>query len=89
MVFLCSDASVQFSGVRAMHFRVIRVLDWVTYDGWVWLDGYQLNASGDAIERRTVYVQIWGVRPSRLVPAERRTNRKTSRTPIPKRPVRM
>jgi hypothetical protein len=31
-------ASVQF--LNPIWFRLIRVLDWVTYDGWVWLDGY-------------------------------------------------
>jgi len=32
-----------------MMFRVIRVHDWQTYDGWAWLDGYQLNSVGDAV----------------------------------------
>jgi hypothetical protein len=49
-------ASVQFS--EPMMFRVIRVHDWQTYDGWAWLDGYQLDASGDAIERRSIFVQV-------------------------------
>jgi hypothetical protein len=31
-------ASVQFS--QPLLFRVIRVHDWMTYDGWAWLDGY-------------------------------------------------
>ena len=34
-------ASVQF--LRPIKFRVIRVLDWPTYDGWLWLDGDQLT----------------------------------------------
>jgi len=54
-------ASVQF--VEPMLFRVIRVHDWPTYDGWVWLDGYQLNAAGDAVERRSIFVQIKGLQP--------------------------
>ncbi|WP_308167630.1 hypothetical protein [Catellatospora tritici] len=57
------EASVQFQ--RPMMFRVIRVHDWPTYDGWVWLDGYQLNAAGDAVERRSIFVQRAGLR---LVP---------------------
>ena len=52
-------ASVQF--VSPIWFRLIRVLDWVTYDGWVWLDGYQLDAKGDAIARRTIFVQKAGL----------------------------
>ncbi|MEU3453097.1 hypothetical protein ABZ671_05780 [Micromonospora sp. NPDC006766] len=52
-------ASVQF--VEPMLFRLIRVLDWVTYDGWVWLDGYQLNAKGDAVARRSIFVQKAGL----------------------------
>nr|WP_244872029.1 hypothetical protein [Catellatospora sp. TT07R-123] len=54
------EASVQF--LRPMMFRVIRVHDWPTYDGWVWLDGYQLNAAGDAVERRSIFVQRSGLR---------------------------
>jgi hypothetical protein len=53
-------ASVQF--VEPMLFRVIRVHDWPTYDGWVWLDGYELNAAGDAVERRSIFVQVSGLR---------------------------
>ncbi len=48
--------SVQFH--EPMLFRVIRLHDWPTYDGWCWLDGYQLDASGDAVERRSVFVPI-------------------------------
>ncbi len=55
-------ASVQF--VTPIRFRVIRVRDWPTYDGWVWLDGYQLNAAGDATERRSIFVRAAGLRPA-------------------------
>lgn len=54
-------ASVQF--VQPMMFRVIRVHDWHTYDGWAWLDGYQLNTTGDAVERRSIFVQLGGLQP--------------------------
>jgi len=53
------SASVQFS--EPMMFRVIRVHDWQTSDGWAWLDGYQLNAIGDAVERRSIFVQLKGL----------------------------
>jgi len=56
-------ASVQFS--EPILFRVIRVHDWPTYDGWVWLDGYQLdNETGNAVERRSIFVQFAGLRPA-------------------------
>jgi hypothetical protein len=53
-----------------MMFRVIRVHDWPTYDGWVWLDGYQLDQSGDAVERRSIFVRIDGLEPSALSTTE-------------------
>lgn len=52
-------ASVQFTS--PMYFRVIRVHDWTTYDGWVWLDGYELTTSGQAVERRSIFVQFDGL----------------------------
>jgi hypothetical protein len=65
-------ASVQF--VEPLLFRVIRVHDWPTYDGWVWLDGYELNASGDAVERRSIFVQIDGLRQVGTAPDVRARN---------------
>jgi hypothetical protein len=65
-------ASVQFS--TPMLFRVIRVLDWPTYPGWVWLDGYQLNSIGEAVDRRSIFVQVGGLRrvaPPRPTPRRR------------------
>jgi hypothetical protein len=69
-------ASVQF--VRPMLFRVIRVHDWQTYDGWAWLDGYQLNTAGDAIERRSIFVQPQGLQPGFV----KATQRVVSRMPV-------
>ena len=59
-------ASVQF--VRPIMFRVIRTLDWTTYDGWAWLEGYELDAAGDAVARRTVFVQPAGLRRPPTLP---------------------
>ncbi|MGC4808318.1 hypothetical protein ACLQ2V_25170 [Micromonospora sp. DT233] len=54
-------ASVQFVS-RPFVARVIRVRDdLVTYHGWCWLDVYQLDAKGDAVERRTIFVQPAGL----------------------------
>jgi hypothetical protein len=52
-------ASVQFR--NPMLFRVIRMLDRQTYAGWAWLDGYQLDASGDAVARRSIFVWLHGL----------------------------
>jgi hypothetical protein len=70
-------ASVQF--VQPILFRVIRVHDWQTYDGWAWLDGYQLNAAGDAVERRSIFVQLQGLQPG----AVKTTQRTASRVTVP------
>lgn len=71
-------ASVQFT--KPIMFRVIRVLDWVTYDGWVWLDGYQLDAKGEAVARRSIFVQPAGLRVQRRTtvaqPGRSRSNRR-------------
>lgn len=55
-------ASVQFGGDRAIWFRVIRPMDITCTRGWVWLDGFELNADGDALLRREVFVQLAGLR---------------------------
>lgn len=60
IVHVTREASVQFR--NPMMFRVIRVHDWPTYDGWMWLDGYQLNSAGDAVERRSIFVQEAGLK---------------------------
>ncbi|QOC91960.1 hypothetical protein [Micromonospora craniellae] len=33
-----------------------------TFDGWIWLEGYQLDAKGNAVERRAVFVRIAGLK---------------------------
>jgi hypothetical protein len=59
-------ASVQF--IEPLFFRVIRVHDWPTYTGWAWLDGYELNAAGDAVERRSIFVQLAGLQTANVGP---------------------
>ncbi|WP_438871522.1 hypothetical protein [Paractinoplanes lichenicola] len=58
---LTQAASVQFAA--PVLFRVIRVHDRPTYEGWVWLDGYELDGAGAAVQRRSVFVQLSGLRP--------------------------
>ncbi|BCJ43664.1 hypothetical protein GCM10010168_40270 [Actinoplanes ianthinogenes] len=72
VIHVTKAASVQF--VSPMLFRVIRVHDWPTYEGWVWLDGYELNAAGDAVERRSIFVQVNGLRPVGKAPDPRARN---------------
>lgn len=78
------EASVQFR--TPIYFRVIRVYDWPTYTGWVWLDGYQLNEAGEATERRSIFVQAAGLRrvpgPGRAA-RDRRTGRQPGNPPAP------
>ncbi|MEU8181713.1 hypothetical protein AB0B85_11240 [Micromonospora sp. NPDC049044] len=70
VICLTTAASVQF--LRPIVVRVIRELpERHTYDGWVWIEGYQLNAVGDAVARRELYVRRAGVRMQAL-PAKRR-----------------
>ncbi|MFG3715777.1 hypothetical protein [Micromonospora sp. NPDC047730] len=60
VIRLTRDASPQF--VNPIRVRVIRVLDdWHTYDGWKWLDGYQLGPKDEAVDRRTLFVRVAGV----------------------------
>lgn len=72
------EASVQF--VTPLLFRVIRVHDWPTYDGWLWLDGYQLNGAGDAVERRSIFVQQDGLQAVRTNPIAEQRPRNMLRT---------
>ncbi|MEV4832050.1 hypothetical protein AB0K25_27485 [Micromonospora sp. NPDC049257] len=76
LVYVTRAASVQF--LRPIRFRVIRVLDWPTYDGWVWLEGYQLDAAGDAVSRRRIFVQPAGL-TAPPAPAQPRRSRPTTR----------
>ena len=54
-------ASVQF-GVRPIRFRVTKVHAWAASDGWLWMDGYELDAHGNAVVKRTVFVRTSGLR---------------------------
>ncbi|MGC4771636.1 hypothetical protein ACLQ25_22055 [Micromonospora sp. DT44] len=73
VIHLTTAASVQF--LRPIVVRVIRELpERHTYDGWVWVEGYQLNAAGDAVARRELYVRRAGVRAQAL-PARHRRGR--------------
>jgi hypothetical protein len=57
-------AAVQFAGGRGFAFRAIRRHDWATCVGDAWLDGYQVDAAGEAVERRSIFVLIDGLFPA-------------------------
>jgi hypothetical protein len=61
VLYVGAAASVQFQGERALTFRVIRVDPRRTYDGWLWMDGYVLGPTGDAMERRVIFVRASGL----------------------------
>ncbi|MEV1332011.1 hypothetical protein AB0J20_20825 [Micromonospora costi] len=76
LVHVTRAASVQF--IKPIMFRVIRVLDdWTrtTYDGWCWLDGYELDARGDAVARRSIFVQPAKLQIGHPAPTPRRPMR--------------
>ncbi len=50
--------------VRPIMVRVVGVLDRPTYPGWVWVEGYELDASGDALRRRQLFIRHDGTRPA-------------------------
>ncbi|MGC4814894.1 hypothetical protein ACLQ29_30650 [Micromonospora sp. DT228] len=79
---LTCAASVQF--MRPILVRVIRPLDWPTYDGWLWIDAYELGARGDAVARRTLFVMtaglVWQDPPTQ-------PGRKTARRPVVRNPI--
>lgn len=75
VLHLTRDASPQFA--RPIVVRVIRLLDWPTYQGWAWVDAYELGPSGDATRRRSLYVRTEGVR----------WLTKSSRLTAPRRPL--
>ncbi len=72
-------ASVQF--IEPLYFRVIRVHDWPTYRGWIWLDGYELDAAGDAVERRSIFVQLAGLQGANGGPFARTDGQNPRRGP--------
>lgn len=56
---------MQFAGDRALLLRVISVCDKPTYYSWCWLTGYVIDRTGQALERREIFVQTAGLRLAR------------------------
>jgi len=80
VVYVDREASVQFAPDHAIHFRLIR-WEKSAYDGWIWAAGYQLNAAGDAVDRRDLFLQYEGLRPASAMPDQRRAQTSTGRPP--------
>lgn len=67
VLLLTGEASPQFRS-RAMTLRLVSVLPHVTYDGWVWLSGYEIDQRGRAVDKREVYVRRAGLRVIQAAP---------------------
>ncbi|TDC43102.1 hypothetical protein [Micromonospora sp. KC213] len=81
VLLLGREASPQF--VRPLTVRVIRRLDdWHTYDGWLWLDGYEVGTKGVATRRRTLYVRLAGFRWLSMSARPTRPRRPPARTVV-------
>jgi hypothetical protein len=65
VVLVGRAASVQFAGRAGFAFRVVGVDARLTYAGWVWLDGYQLDGRGCAVARRRIFVRQAGLSRAR------------------------
>lgn len=83
VLHLTRAASVQF--LRPIFVRVIRLPDWVTYDGWLWIEGYELGPKGEAVVRRSLFVQAAGLIWDAPAPAPR----STARRPVRRGPARV
>jgi len=60
VLWIARPASPQFTS--PFLFRVIRQFNFDDYFRTCWIDGYQLDSDGQAIERRSLYVFVDGLR---------------------------
>ncbi|MEU7679029.1 hypothetical protein AB0C42_29905 [Micromonospora taraxaci] len=70
--------------MRPIFVRVIRVLDWPTYHGWIWIDAYELARSGDAVARRSLFVMPAGLiwQDPSIQAVRKAVRRPVARTPL-------
>jgi hypothetical protein len=94
LLWINRAASVQFAAVAPFKFRVITAHVYgSTPHGCAWIDGYQLDDRGDALERRSLFVQLAGLRPVADPPADaltprvvRKARNNGPRLPRPRKP---
>lgn len=83
VLLLTERASVQFR-VNPIVFRVIRVQERAAPDGWIWVDGYELDLAGEAVLRRELMILLASVLPperaARAVERFRRARLRRRRT---------
>ncbi|MFI9639905.1 hypothetical protein ACIG87_07530 [Micromonospora sp. NPDC051925] len=71
LLHLTRATSPQFT--KPITVRAIRELvDQHTYDGWLWITAYQLNAAGDAVRHRELFLRRDGLRWLTTMPTTRR-----------------
>lgn len=54
--------------VRPMTARVIKVHSWEAWTGMAWLDIYEIDERGQAVEQRLAYVALAGIHPAPTQP---------------------
>jgi len=59
VVTLTTEASPQFAAPITV--KVLRVMDWPTYPGWVWIEAHELDSSGEAVDKRVFFVRVDGL----------------------------
>lgn len=82
------SVSAQFSQpILVRHVRVDLPETRRTYDGWAWIDVYQLNTEGQAVEKRSLFVQPARMREYTPAPAPTipHQTRRTTGRPQPAR----
>lgn len=73
---LTRAASPQFN--EPISIRVIRVMQWPTYTGWKWIEAYELDSVGEAVDKRMFFVRLDGLTsPGTPITAPRLQHRST------------
>jgi hypothetical protein len=60
LLWIDRPASVQFA-LRPFAFLLLHVHRWSTHTGWIWLDGWELSAQGQIVQRRSIFAQTDGI----------------------------
>jgi hypothetical protein len=74
-------------GFRPILFRLIRVDEHQTHSDAAWLDGYEITPKGEAIERRSIYVILAGLRPAVRVLNPQHAETRNTRPKLPRQRI--